>query len=168
MTLRQLLIGLAWGLLFSSSVGAQTRLAIADFELSDVSALPNQPQELVRTATIRPLLLQSLVAQGGDYQLVPIDATTQAASNAELGYLFHFNEAAVTLGKQVGADWILVSQHSKPSFLFSYLLAHLIEVKTGRLIGNFDIELKGNHEKVIQHGVARLAKLINASIPKTN
>ena len=164
MTLKQLLTGLALSLLISGSVSAQIRLAIADFELNDVSALPNQPQEIVRTAAIRPLLLQALAAQNVDYHLVPIDATTQVASNSELGYLFHFNEAAVALGKQVGADWILVSQHSKPSFLFSYLLAHLLEVKTGRLVGNFDIELKGNHEKVTQHGVARLAKLIKAAI----
>ncbi|MFK5950035.1 MAG: hypothetical protein QM500_14825 [Methylococcales bacterium] len=41
---------------------------------------------------------------------------------------------------------MVVGQHSKPSFLFSYLIANLINVKTGKKITRFDIEMKGNHQ----------------------
>ncbi|MDP3902784.1 MAG: DUF2380 domain-containing protein, partial [Methylococcaceae bacterium] len=93
-----------------------------------------------------------------------ISAADQMAANSSFGYLFRFNDLAAKLGAQVGADWIVVGQHSKPSFLFSYLMAHLINVKTQALAANFAIELKGNHEKVTTRGVRALATKIDASI----
>ena len=50
--------------------------------------------------------------------------------------LFNFNEVAAQLGKQSNADWVVVGRHSKPSFLFSYLMAHLINVRTQQLVGD--------------------------------
>ncbi|MGZ8944165.1 MAG: DUF2380 domain-containing protein, partial [Methylococcaceae bacterium] len=88
----------------------------------------------------------------------------QAAANSSFGYLFRFNDLAAKLGEQFGADWIIVSQHTKPSFLFSYLMAHVINVKTQTLVASYDIELKGNHEKVTQRGVKSLANKIHALI----
>jgi hypothetical protein len=74
--------------------------------------------------------------------------------------LFHFNDLAAQLGQQAGADWIIVGQHSKPSFLFSYLMVHLIPVQPNYKSSNYEIELKGNHEKVSQHAVNALRKKI--------
>jgi len=44
--------------------------------------------------------------------------------------------------------WIVVGQHSKHSFLCSYLMVHLVNVKTQKLAGDFPTELKGTHQKV--------------------
>ncbi len=33
--------------------------------------------------------------------------------------LFSHHDLAAKLGKQFGADWVIVGQHSNPSFLFS-------------------------------------------------
>ncbi|PPC89525.1 MAG: DUF2380 domain-containing protein [Methylobacter sp.] len=144
---------------------AQTPIAVLDFELNDITALPNIPAEQVRTASMRPLL-ETALNQFGSYRLVAVDAKKQAAANANFGYLFRFDETAAKLGLDAGADWIVVAQHSKPSFLFSYLIAHLINVKTGRQIARFDIELKGNHAKVTQHGINALARKIDQTISK--
>ena len=75
--------------------------------------------------------------------------------------IFRFNDLAAKLGKQFGADWIIVSQHSKPSFLFSYLIAHVINIKNQTQTARYDIELKGNHEKVTQRGVKALADKVH-------
>jgi len=164
-SLKSTLTALAMSLLLLSSADAAQRIAILNFELNDITSLPNTPQEQVRTASISPLLEQA-ISQTGDYEIIHINTEAQAAANSSFGYLFRFNDLAAKLGKQFGADWIVVSQHSKPSFLFSYLMAHVINVKDQTLAASYDIELKGNHEKVTQHGVRSLANKIHALINK--
>ena len=142
---------------------ANPKIAVLDFELNDITSLPNTVQEQQRTATIRPLLEQAL-AQKGNYEIISISANEQALAIPGFGYLFKHHDLAAKLGRQFGADWIVIGQHSKPSFLFSYLMANLVQVKTGNLVARFDIELKGNHAKVTQHGVEALADKIDKSV----
>jgi len=163
--LKSTLIALAINLLLLSNVDAAQRIVILNFELNDMTYLPNTPQEQLRTASIRPLLEQA-ISQSGDYKIIHINTEAQAAANSSFGYLFRFNDLAAKLGEQFGADWIIVSQHTKPSFLFSYLMAHVINVKTQTLTASYDIELKGNHEKVTQRGVKSLANKIHSLINK--
>jgi Protein of unknown function (DUF2380) len=151
-------------LMLASSPGlAEQRIAILNFELNDITSLPNTPQEKLRTESIQPLLEQA-IRKKAYYQIIHINPEAQTAANSSFGYLFRFDELAAKLGEQHGADWIIVGQHSKPSFLYSYLLAHLIDVKTQALAASFAIELKGNSEKVTQRGVKALANKIHASI----
>ncbi len=150
-------------MLLSNNAEAAPRIAILSFELNDITSLPNTPQEQLRTASMQILLEQAL-SQSGEYEIIHIKPEAQLTANSSFGYLFRFNDLAARLGEQQGADWIVVSQHSKPSFLFSYLMAHLINVKTQTLAASYAIELKGNHEKVTQRGVSSLAKKINALI----
>ncbi|MFZ2449931.1 MAG: DUF2380 domain-containing protein [Methylovulum miyakonense] len=144
-------------------VHAAQRIAVLAFELNDITSLPNTPQEQVRTASIRPLL-EAAIRQGDGYETVPVSPQAQAMANGGFGYLFRFHDLAAKLGGQAQADWVVVGQHSKPSFLFSYLMAHVINVKTGALAASFDIELKGNDEAVTRHGAAALAKKIKGAI----
>ena len=149
--------------LSATAVAASPRIAVLDFELRDITSLPNTPAELARTAGFRPLLEQALTDIGG-YQTVAIAAEELKQARPSAGYLFDFNDAAAQLGRAHNADWILVTRHSKPSYLFSYLMAHLVEVKTARLVASFDIEMKGNHQKVTEHGVRALAGKIHRVI----
>ncbi|WP_305908604.1 DUF2380 domain-containing protein [Methylomarinum sp. Ch1-1] len=152
-------------LLASNIAGAAPRIAILEFELNDITSLPNTPKERIRTASFRPLLEQALL-QLGDYEIISISHTEQATANSSFGYLFRFDDLAADLSKRHGADWVIVSQHSKPSFLFSYLMAHLIRVKDRTLAADYAIELKGNHEKVSLHGTKALANKIHDFIDK--
>ncbi len=163
--LKSIVIALTMGLLLLTNADAAPRIAVLNFELNDITSLPNTPQEQLRTASIRPLLEQA-ISQTGDYEIIDVNAEAQAKANSSFGYLFRFNDLAAKLGEQFGADWIVVSQHSKPSFLFSYLMAHLINVKTQALAASYAIELKGTHEKVTQRGVKSLANEIHALINK--
>ena len=145
-----------------NSAYASPSIAILNFELQDMTALPNTPQEQQRTASMRPLLEQAM-EKVGDYEIIRIDAHTQAAANAGIGYLFHHEDLAAKLGRQFGADWVVVAQHSKPSFLYSYLLVRLVSVNRPDLSVDIAIELKGNHEQVTRHAVNALAKKIYLS-----
>lgn len=165
---RLTLTGTVLSILLLASPCGQTapRIAILSFELNDITSLPHTPLEQVRTASIRPLLEQAL-RRAGDYEIIRIDANDQAAANSGFGYLFRFHELAAKLGEQFGADWVIVGQHSKPSFLFSYLLANVIQVKNSSLAASYAIELKGSHEKVTQRGVNSLADKIQTSLDKS-
>jgi len=152
------------GMMISCSVvNAGTRIAILNFELNDITSLPNTHEELTRTATIKPLLERAMT-NTGNYEIIQINTDAQKAANSGFGYLFKFNDVAANLGKQFGADWLIVGQHSKPSFLYSYLMVHVINVKTQNLVGSYDIELKGTHNKVTERGVRSLAKKIHESM----
>ena len=50
------LLGLIGLMFFTVSLYAQTRIAILDFELSDVTLAPNIPSEINRTAAIKGML----------------------------------------------------------------------------------------------------------------
>jgi hypothetical protein len=163
--LKLTLIALSMSLQLLTNADAAQRIAILNFELNDITSLPNTLQEQLRTASIQPLLEQA-ITQSGDFEIIHIKTEDQIAANSSFGYLFRFNDLAAKLGEQYNADWIVVSQHSKPSFLYSYLIAHVINVKTQTLAARYDIELKGRHEKVTQRGVRSLANKIHALIGK--
>jgi len=148
-------------LAFSDPVNAAPRIAVLNFELLGDTLLPNAPEELSRTASMKPLLEQA-ISRLGNYEIVQISLNAQNAATAGVGYLLNFNDVAAKLGKQSGADWVVVGQHSKHSFLYSYLMVHLVNVKTQKLAGDFPTELKGTHQKVTQRGINSLAKKLAA------
>ncbi|MDP1771644.1 MAG: DUF2380 domain-containing protein [Methylobacter sp.] len=158
---------LVFSALLTDAASAATRIAVLDFELNDITSLPNTPTERQRTASMAPLLSEAL-SRIDSYEIIPVDADMQKASNGSFGYLFRFHDLAAQLGRQLGADWIIISQHSKPSFLFSYLWVYLIDVKKQKAIARYDIELKGNHEKVTQRGIASLTRKIQATVSSLN
>jgi hypothetical protein len=151
-------------LLFGQTVQARQRIAVFNFELNDITSLPNTVTEQQRTASIRPLLEQALLKTGDDYEIVDIDSATETLAKSGVGYLFAHPDWAAQMGQRLGVDWLIVGQHSKPSFLFSYLKAQLIQVAPQRLAASFDIEMKGNHVSVTEHGTAALALKIHRQI----
>ncbi|MDP2902049.1 MAG: DUF2380 domain-containing protein [Methylovulum sp.] len=151
-------------LLSGNAVYAAQRIAVLAFELNDITALPNTPQEQTRTASLQPLLEAAIKKTDKDVEIVRIAPQAQTAANGGLGYLFRFHDLAASLGEQANADWMIVGQHSKPSFLYSYLMVHVINVKSKTLAASIDIELKGNNETVTQHGISSLAKKIRGII----
>ncbi|MDD5633049.1 MAG: DUF2380 domain-containing protein, partial [Methylococcales bacterium] len=73
-------------MLLSSNIGyAAPRIAVLNFELNDITSLPNTQQELVRTASISPLLEQA-ISETGNYEIIHINAVAQATANSSFGY----------------------------------------------------------------------------------
>ncbi|MDP2903966.1 MAG: DUF2380 domain-containing protein [Methylovulum sp.] len=147
-----------------ASAQAETRIAILDFELNDLTMKPRIPAEIDRTASIKPLLDRELKSAG--YPMITINLADQQQANSGFGYLFDHNEVAAQLGKTAGADYVLVGRLHKPSFLFAYLMGHLIRVKDGQLIGNYISETKGGDNKLTLKAVESLAVKIDADLDR--
>lgn len=138
---------------------AEPRIAVLDFELKDLTLAPGIPAELKRTASIKPLLENEL--KKAQYLIVHIDLESQKKANSGIGYLFEHHDVAANLGSRFGADYILVGRLHKPSFLFAYLMGHLIRVKDGILVGNFISETKGPSKKLTAKAVESLVVKID-------
>ncbi len=165
MNLKKISLGavLFFGITLNSLAVETTRIAILDFELNDITSLPNTPDEIIRTASFKPLL-ENAISNLGRYEIIQVNSKDYALQNAGLGYLYKFHDIAASLGEKVGAKWVIVGQHSKPSFLFSYIMVNLVNVKTKSLVAGYEIELKGSHRKVTERGIKAIAKKIKKGI----
>ncbi|NOT10743.1 MAG: DUF2380 domain-containing protein [Methylococcaceae bacterium] len=149
-------------ILLTIEAKAQTRIAVLDFELKDLTLKPGIPAEISRTASVKPMLENELAKSG--YQIIAISADAQQLVTAGTGYLFDHHDVAALLGKKYGADYIIVGRLHKPSFLFIYLMAHLIDVNNGTLAADLLTEVKGGEKKLTLKGVEDLAVKINKTI----
>jgi len=149
--------------LLSFSAVADTKIAILDFELNDLTLDPRRPDELERTASIKSLLQETLNRKGG-YDLIEIDSDAREKADAGVGYLFDHHDAAGALGKKFGAEWVLVGRVHKASFLFVYFLAHLVDAHTQKLVADYIVEVKGPQRKLTIKGVESLAEKIDKTI----
>lgn len=138
---------------------AQSKIAILDFELKDLTLAPETPAEIKRTASIKPLLEAELRKAG--YVIIEVDLNSQQAANSGVGYLFDHHDVAAKLAQPFGAEYVLVGRLHKPSFLFAYLIGHLIRVRDGKLIGNFVSESKGPNQKLTIKAVESLTVKID-------
>ena len=150
--------------LFSGNVQAQIRIAVLDFELKDLTYIPGIPQELERTASVKPMLEAELKKSG--YEIVAIPLAAQIQTTAGKGYLFDHHDIAAQLGQKFDADYVIVGRLHKPSFLFVYLMAHLVDVKQQRLIADYSSEVKGGEKKLTFKGVESLVVKINHSLSR--
>ena len=149
----------------NTNVSAVSKIAILEFELKDLTLKPRIPSELKRTASIKPLLETEL--KTANYEIINIDSKDQKFANSGVGYLFDHHDVAAKLGKQAGADYVLVGRLHKPSFLFSYLMGHLIRVSDSKLIGNYISEAKGPNIKLTIKTVQSLAVKIDKTLDNT-
>ncbi|MDO9170012.1 MAG: DUF2380 domain-containing protein [Methylobacter sp.] len=153
------------GLICSAQAYAETRIAILDFELRDLTLAPGIPAELQRTASIKPMLEAELERAG--YKIVTIDLALQREANGGVGYLFDHHDSAAELAKNAGADYVVVGRLHKPSFLFAYIMGHLVRTNDSQLIGNYISEIKGGDKKLTLKGVESLTVKIDDDLDKT-
>lgn len=156
---------LASWLIFMSSISHATpSIAVLEFELKDLTLAPYTEAEIKRTASIKPLLINEL--KKSDFSIIDITSDAQKKVESGVGYLFAHHDVAAKLGKDHQADYIIVGRLHKPSFLFAYLMVHLIDVKTGKLIGNYISESKGGEKKLTLKAVESLVVKINKTFTK--
>jgi hypothetical protein len=149
----------------ASVLADDVAIAILNFELNDLTLNPNTADELERTASIKPLLNETLISKYG-YKIVVVNSEIQENADAGFGYLFDHHDVAAQLGRDAGAEWVIVGRVHKPSFLFVYFMAHVINAKTGQLIGNLIVEVKGPQRKLTIRGVESLAERIAETIQR--
>ncbi|MEQ1528543.1 MAG: DUF2380 domain-containing protein [Methylococcaceae bacterium] len=159
------IFGVLFLCLFSVGAFAETSIAILDFDLNDQTLIPRTPDEIQRTGSIKAMLEGELKRAG--YKVISVGLTSQHEANAGFGYLFDHNDIAAELANKAGADYVLVGRLHKPSFLFAYIMGHLVRAKDGQLIGNYISETKGGDKKLTLKGVESLAVKIDNDLDKT-
>ena len=102
-----------------------------------------------------------------DVRIVSIDPAVARKADAGVGYLFEHADAAAELGRAHGADWILVGRLHKPSFLFSYLMARLVDTRAGKVAEDLIVEVKGQQHIVMRKGIERLAEKLSVRLKAT-
>lgn len=148
--------------LISLSAYAETRIAILDFELKDLTMIPRTATEIERTASIKPLLEAEL--RKANYTIISIPKEHQSNATAGVGYLYDHHDVAAKLAKEFSADYVLVGRLHKPSFLFAYLMGHLVRAKDAKLIGNYVSEAKGPNRKLTVKTVESLTVKIDRAL----
>lgn len=128
-----------------------------------MTANPRVPEELERTASLKPLLENSLAAKG-DYRMMAVDRATQVAATKSVGYLWSYPDEAAALGKSKQAQYVLVGRLTKPSFLFVYFEARLVDADTGKAVGEFYVEVKGQQDRVTPKGIDKLSRQIDSAL----
>ena len=99
-----------------TDVSAKPRIAVLDFELKDMTLAPRIPAEIIRTASIKPLMENELKKSG--YDIVSINPDVQQLATAGAGYLFDHPDVAAQLGKQFNADYVILEDCTSPVFCF--------------------------------------------------
>ncbi len=139
------------------------RIAVLDFELNDLTLAPQTEAELVRTRSIKPALETALLAAG--HTIVPVSSKAQEQADRGFGYLFEHSDVAAQLGQSLPADYILVGRLHKPSFLFAYLMLHLVDAKSGKLVGDYIAEAKGAGNQATLRAVDVLVESLHKVLP---
>jgi hypothetical protein len=139
-------------------------IAVLDFELNDLTLDPNNAAERERTASIRPLLEEALVAGGA--RIMRIEPAAQSAADKGFGFLFDHADEAAGLGRAAGADWVIVGRVHKASFLFVYLMVHVVEVSSSKQVADLVVEVKGPQKTLTGRGVQRLAEDIHEALTR--
>lgn len=110
-----------------SNSHAKTKIMVVDFELRDVSPIPNVAQEVERTALIDFVIRKTLTENG--YELMqPCDELKKASEQA-IGYLYDRPEVAGRIGGECGADYVLMGQTWKPSYLFEFPQVQIVDTR---------------------------------------
>lgn len=117
--------------IFAADILATTlprqKIMAVDFELRDVSPIPNVTQELERTALIDSVIKKTLIENG--YELVPACDALKKAYELGNGYLYDRPEVAGKLGAECGADYVFMGQTWKPSFLFVFPQVQVVDTR---------------------------------------
>lgn len=136
-------IGLLVLLAISPIAQAGSKIMVLDFQLNDLTDLPNAPEELARIAQLSSTFKQSL-ADGGVALIVVNDALKAALSAQSATYLFEHPEAAAKLAQGSGAEYLILGVALKPTYLFVYPRILLVDIKKQQVIFASYVQLESS------------------------
>ena len=119
------------------------KVMVLDFPLSDLTDLPNPPEELARIAHFNDTFKQKLANDG--VQIVPVNDKIKAIASAQSAtYLFDHADIAASLAEGSGADYIIIGVAMKPTYLFVYPRMLLVDINTKRKAFTAYVQMEGS------------------------
>ena len=127
----------------STVITSISKVMVLDFPLSDLTDLPNPPEELARIAHFNDAFKQKLANDG--VQIVPVNDKIKAiAATQSATYLFDHTDIAASLAEGSGADYIIIGVAMKPTYLFVYPRMLLVDIKTKRKAFTAYVQMEGS------------------------
>ena len=158
--------------LIINPVWADTKIAVPDFELLDLSLKLTDPQKVAEINAqeqqkLRDIELFLRKGLGNKEGFTIIDVSTEAknAADKSIGYLFDCAKCASELGLSQGADYILIGRLHKPTYLFSYLIVRVFDTHENKLVKEYRSEIKGDPKVAIPGAVGYLVNKIDKILP---
>jgi hypothetical protein len=144
---------------------AAIHIAVFPFGLDDTTLLPGVPAERRRTAAVAPYLRAALADRYGYTVVEPPLTATQAKEMAN-GALYRRPAPLLAAARQSGADFAVAGLLVKPTYLFSFLVGNLFDLRTGRSLGERSVRIEGpmSGDRVTAAGAERLAAILHEII----
>lgn len=158
-------IGLMTMITPSAFAEAGSKLMALDFQLNDLTDLPNVPEELARIEYLSSVFKQKLVDNG--VQLVPVNDRLKAEiSGQSPTYLFDRVEHAAKLAESSGADYLLIGVALKPTYLFVYPRILLVDIKTQQVVmaKASQLESSWSDKKTTARSAEKLAGMVSEKL----
>jgi len=151
---------------------ADTKIAVPNFELLDLSMKLSDPQKVAeinaqeqqKLRDIELFLRKGLSNKEG-FSIVDISAESKNAADKSTGYLFDCAKCSAELGLSHDADYILIGRLHKPTYLFSYLIVRVFDTHENKLVKEFRSEIKGDPKVAIPGAVGNLVNKIDKILP---
>jgi hypothetical protein len=124
---------------------ATKRVVVLDFQLHDLTDLPNAPTEVERVKQLSRFYKEHLAESG--LELVPANESIKVElTKNDAAYLFERPATAAQLAKDSGADYVLVAIAMKPTYLFLYPRIKLISLATQEVVWGSYAQLESSAE----------------------
>jgi hypothetical protein len=141
------------------------RVMVLDYQLNDLTDLPNAPEEIARIALLSSTYRQRLVENG--VELVPVNADLQhAVENESPTYLFDNVPKAAKMAEGSGADYLLIGVALKPTYLFVYPRILLVDIRTAEVVmaRAAQLESSWSDENTTRRTAEKLADMVSAEL----
>ena len=143
------------------------KVMVLDFQLNDLTDLPNAPEELARIAYLSSTFKQKLVDDG--VEIVPVNDQLKAVLLAQSPtYLFDHVEVAAKLAEGSGADYLFIGVALKPTYLFVYPRTLLVDIKTQKVVQAraSQLESSWSDKNTTARSAEKLATMVSEELKK--
>lgn len=138
---------------------------VLDFQLNDLTDLPNAPQELERIGYLTKIYKEVLVKQGVNIVSVA-DKLKVDIQNQSPTYLFDQIEYVADVAAESGADYVLIGVALKPTYLFVYPRVLLVDVKLKKVVlaKAFQLESSWSDQNTTANTARKIAEAVANAI----
>ncbi len=141
------------------------KVMVLDYQLNDLTDLPNAPEEVARIALLSSVYKQRLAENG--VELVPVNQALQhAVENESPTYLFDNVPNAAKMAEGSGADYLLIGVALKPTYLFVYPRILLVDTRTADVVmaRAAQLESSWSDENTTRRTAEKLADMVSAEL----
>jgi hypothetical protein len=141
------------------------KVMVLDYQLNDMTDLPNAPEELERIGLLSSIFKQRLADNG--VELVPVnEALKNAVEKQSPTYLFDNVPNAAKMAEGSGADYLLIGVALKPTYLFVYPRILLVDIRTAEVImaRASQLESSWSDENTTRRTAEKIADMVTAEL----